>query len=229
MALLKAAIAEATQQDVRQLRLATRLCLLGNRSLFAQAGFQETSLHCHPGFRYPTYVEMTQQLGERPARLLPIYQTPTQTYRFAAESITHPGVEALLARIAAHSASLYPPEGVHMLPAERIATEDVWFIVARDAHGNAHGCGAIVRNGAHGEIKRMFVDEAARGQGLASAILALLEHHAFSHGVRLIQLETGPKQPAAIALYERQGYRHRGPFGSYEASQYSVFMEKYLP
>jgi putative acetyltransferase len=228
LALLNAVKAEAADRHVAELRLATRLCLLGNRALFAQAGFQETSLHCHPGFGYPTYVEMIQKLGQPSSPGLPIYETPHEIYRFAPEGVAFPGIATLLARIAAHSASLYPPEGVHMLPAERLMDENVWFIAARGAQGIPLGCGAVVLDGATGEIKRMFVDEAARGQGLANAILALLEHHAFTHGVRLMQLETGPQQPAAIALYERSGYKICGPFGNYTPSPYSVFMEKSL-
>jgi putative acetyltransferase len=41
-------------------------------------------------------------------------------------------------------------------------------------------------------------------------------------------LETGVLQPDAIALYRGQGFRDRGPFGSYAPDPLSVFMEKAL-
>jgi putative acetyltransferase len=50
-----------------------------------------------------------------------------------------------------------------------------------------------------------------------------LEHR----GIRLYRLETGIKQPEALGLYRKLGYRERPPFGSYRADPLSVFMEKY--
>jgi putative acetyltransferase len=43
-----------------------------------------------------------------------------------------------------------------------------------------------------------------------------------------MQLETGIKQPEAIALYRKFGYAERGPFGSYQPDPLSLFMEKRL-
>ena len=45
-------------------------------------------------------------------------------------------------------------------------------------------------------------------------------------GVTLFRLETGIKQPEALGLYRKLGYRERGPFGAYVADPLSVFMEK---
>jgi putative acetyltransferase len=43
-----------------------------------------------------------------------------------------------------------------------------------------------------------------------------------------MQLETGTKQPEAIALYRKFGYAERGPFGAYKPDPLSLFMEKRL-
>jgi GNAT superfamily N-acetyltransferase len=79
------------------------------------------------------------------------------------------------------------------------------------------------------EIKRMFVTEAGRGRGLARAVLAELERTAQAAGVRRIVLETGYKQPAAIALYRSAGYDDITPFGYYADTPGSVHLAKVLP
>ena len=43
-----------------------------------------------------------------------------------------------------------------------------------------------------------------------------------------MRLETGTKQPEAIALYRKFGYVERGPFGAYKPDPLSIFMEKRL-
>ena len=78
------------------------------------------------------------------------------------------------------------------------------------------------------ELKRLYVTEAARGRGVAVALLEALEAHARDEGVTRILLETGPKQLAAIALYERHGYVHTEAFGPYIGDDFSVCMEKPL-
>lgn len=78
------------------------------------------------------------------------------------------------------------------------------------------------------ELKRVFVTEGARGRGLAGDLLAAAEGTARDAGVRVIRLETGPRSVAAIALYEKHGYRHIPLFGQYVGSASSVCMEKVL-
>jgi GNAT superfamily N-acetyltransferase len=56
------------------------------------------------------------------------------------------------------------------------------------------------------EIKRMYVTPEARGLGLARRILAALEDDARAAGRTRMVLETGTKQPEAIALYTSTGY-----------------------
>jgi putative acetyltransferase len=102
------------------------------------------------------------------------------------------------------------------------------FAVARTAAGQAVGCGAVVLDTEAGELKRLFVSPAARGQGLAQRLLARLEAEAVGRGCQLLQLETGPYQPEALGLYARCGYERRGPFGGYADDPLSVFMEKRL-
>jgi GNAT superfamily N-acetyltransferase len=70
------------------------------------------------------------------------------------------------------------------------------------------------------EIKRMYVVPTARGRGLAKALLVALEDHARGLGYALVRLDTGPKQPAAQAMYERAGY---APIGNFNANPFASF------
>jgi GNAT superfamily N-acetyltransferase len=65
------------------------------------------------------------------------------------------------------------------------------------------------------EIKRMYTVPAARGRGLARAVLAAVEESARENGRRAVVLETGDRQPEAIKLYESAGYRRIPNFGFY--------------
>jgi ribosomal protein S18 acetylase RimI-like enzyme len=65
------------------------------------------------------------------------------------------------------------------------------------------------------EVKRMYVAPAARGRGLARAMLTHLETTARADGVEVMILETGLAQPEAIALYESSGYARIPDFGFY--------------
>ncbi|WP_430783980.1 GNAT family N-acetyltransferase [Actinoplanes sp. G11-F43] len=71
------------------------------------------------------------------------------------------------------------------------------------------------RHGDDAELKRMFTTPAARGRGLARRMLAAVEDSARSAGCRRLILETGDKQPEAIALYESAGYTRITDFGYY--------------
>jgi GNAT superfamily N-acetyltransferase len=56
------------------------------------------------------------------------------------------------------------------------------------------------------EVKKMFVAEAARGRGMARALLVELERRACDLGYEVARLDTGPRQTRARRMYERAGY-----------------------
>ena len=96
-------------------------------------------------------------------------------------------------------------------------------LVARDADGTAVGCGALRAIGdGVAEVKRMYVRPAARGTGVATALLRMLEREAAEHGVTRLVLETGPAQPDAMRFYEREGYHLIDNFGPYVGEPLSV-------
>jgi putative acetyltransferase len=142
------------------------------------------------------------------------------------ESADQPEVHALLRQSDAYHAALYPAESNHLIDVATLTAANVRFLVARRG-GIAIGCGALVlgTDGA-AELKRMFVVPEARGRKLGSRILDALEAAAEAEGVRVLRLETGVRQPEALALYRRHGYTERGPFGTYQPDPLSTFFEK---
>lgn len=146
--------------------------------------------------------------------------------RIALEPADQPDVLALIEALDAYQMPLYPPESHHGIDIAALSAPNVIFAVVREDAGRAVACGAIVLEREYGELKRMFTLPACRGQGLARALLQRLESEAASRGCRDFMLETGYLQHEAIALYERLGYRRRGPFGPYAEDPNSVFMHK---
>ena len=78
------------------------------------------------------------------------------------------------------------------------------------------------------EIKRMYVAPEHRGKRIAGQILAGLECWAAEYGFATCVLETGLKQPEAIALYKREGYESIPNYGQYAEVENSVCMKKTL-
>lgn len=79
--------------------------------------------------------------------------------------------------------------------------------------GEAVGCGAVKLHGrAPCEIKRMWVDDAARGLGLGRRLLRELESAAREAGAELAHIETNHNLTEAIALYRSVGYVEVAPF-----------------
>jgi putative acetyltransferase len=69
----------------------------------------------------------------------------------------------------------------------------------------------------YAEVKRMHTRPAARGRGVAKALLRRIEDEARAADKSALRLETGTYQREAIRLCERMGFRPRGPFGPYAA------------
>jgi putative acetyltransferase len=95
------------------------------------------------------------------------------------------------------------------------------------------GCGGVAIFDGYAEIKRMYTRPAARGRGVAKALLRKIEEEARGAGKSVVRLETGNYQQEAIGLYERMGFQPRGPFGPYAAMpahniETSLFFEKAL-
>ena len=123
--------------------------------------------------------------------------------------------------------SLFPSESNHYLSLDELAVPEIRFLVAEDGN-TLLGCGAVAIKPGYGEIKSMFTDPAARGKGVADAILSALTLAAEEEGLSALRLETGDSLDAAHRLYERHGFTRRGPFGDYPEDPLSIFYEKAL-
>ena len=78
------------------------------------------------------------------------------------------------------------------------------------------------------EVKRMYVSPGSRKKGIAASILSELETWAGELSAAKCILETGKKQPEAIALYRKHGYRVIPNYGHYAEVDNSVCFEKEL-
>ncbi|WP_299757501.1 GNAT family N-acetyltransferase [uncultured Pontibacter sp.] len=115
----------------------------------------------------------------------------------------------------------------HAFYAQYNTLDTIKHVVVAYQKDESVGCGAIkAYDDTTAEVKRMFVLEQQRGQGIASLVLAELEQWASALGYTSCILETGTKQPEAIALYRKCGYTVIQNYGQYAGVENSVCMQK---
>jgi len=141
-------------------------------------------------------------------------------------------VRALIGELDGVLAAEYLPEQRHGLALAALFQPHIRFFVAR-LGGVAVGCGGIALFDDFAEVKRMYVREAARGRGVAQALLARIEVGARAAACGVLRLETGERQAAALKFYARAGFEPCAAFGDYVAMRQdalatSIFMEKRL-
>ena len=126
---------------------------------------------------------------------------------------TDPVVRALEAELQQEYVERYG--GVDETPIDlaQFAPPDGLFLVGFVGAEPVASGGFRRHDGEAAEIKRMYVVEDRRGVGYARRLLAELEARAGLAGYRRIVLETGLRQPEAIALYESSGYHAIPDFG----------------
>jgi putative acetyltransferase len=153
----------------------------------------------------------------------------------------------LLERSDKYMASLYPAESNHLVSSESLRSGDALFLGAFIA--GEHEAGAVsvqldylppprhcfgcvaarfYRGHGYAEIKRLFVEEAFRGNAVARKLMSAIEAGVVAEGIDCARLEMGIYQPEAEALYRSLGYRVIPPFGDYRVDPLSQFLEKAL-
>jgi putative acetyltransferase len=137
------------------------------------------------------------------------------------------GAAALLAESHALMQALFAPEENFHLDLAALRDPDIRFFAAVDGD-TCLGTGALALCSGYGEVKSMFVAEAARGRGVAAAILHRIETEARAQGLTALMLETGTGLDAAHRLYARHGFDRCGAFGAYPDAPASVFYQKTL-
>jgi GNAT superfamily N-acetyltransferase len=115
-----------------------------------------------------------------------------------------PAARDLLAAFASEIASLYPGWHPGVGPTanpEEFVPPSGGFVVAY-AGGLPVGCGGVKRLDDHcAEIKRLYVAPEVRKSGVARLILRRLEQLAGESGRAVVRLDTGDRQPGALALF----------------------------
>ncbi len=134
-----------------------------------------------------------------------------------------PPADALVAAMVAELEVLYGPMELRQAPsaspAELWAPGGIYLVIAEDGLPVAGGGVKAIGPGV-GEVKRMYVTDAARGRGLARRLLVALEDAARELGHARLRLDTGPKQPHARRLYLSAGY---APIPDYNGNAAATF------
>jgi putative acetyltransferase len=136
--------------------------------------------------------------------------------------ITHPDVTLLVRSAEDELHGRYPEQTPSPL------SPSAQFVVAY-VLGQPVGCGALAPfEPGVGEVKRMYVQPGHRRTGVGRRVLRALERRAVASGLDRLILETGIRNPEAIALYESAGFERTEPYGEYIGNQFSVCLLKKL-
>lgn len=93
----------------------------------------------------------------------------------------------------------------------------------------AVGCAAIKRyDDESAEVKRVFIREEYRGQGISKKLMELLEQTVKEQGYSCLLLESGEILVEAMALYRKIGFKVIPNYGPYKDMPESVCMKKEL-
>lgn len=117
----------------------------------------------------------------------------------------------------------------HSFYAQYNKIDKIKYVVVAYENGKALGCGAIKKYAPDAmEVKRMYVSPESRKKGIASKVVAELEKWAKELSYARCVLETGKKQPEAIELYKKSGYKQIPNYGQYIGIENSLCFEKKL-
>jgi len=155
---------------------------------------------------------------------------PALSVEIRREELSSPSAQQLILALNAELEARYPEEGANFfrLDPEEVVEGRGAFLIAY-IEGRPVGCGAVRRvEPTVAEIKRMYVDPSARNRRVGRRIVDALVGEARRLGATRLLLETGPRQPEAIALYQHAGFAEIPLYGEYIGSQFSVCMAKDL-
>lgn len=137
----------------------------------------------------------------------------------------HPAASALRAAMAREVGHRYADRleelGAHAEALGVRSATVAYTALALTGDGLPIGHLALRRAGGDVELKRMYVAPPYRGGGAAVALLRAAEDAARRLGAGRIILQTGDRQPDAVRLYEREGYRPIPVFPPYQKLWFS--------
>jgi putative acetyltransferase len=149
------------------------------------------------------------------------------TFRFQKTDSTDPDFIELVKHL---DADLAERDGEdHSFYAQFNKIDNIKHAIVAYENDRPVGCGAIKEYSPDTmEVKRMYTSPENRGKGIASKVLKELELWASELSYERCILETGKKQPEAIALYTKRGYQVIPNYGQYAGVEESVCFEKKL-
>ena len=115
----------------------------------------------------------------------------------------------------------------HVFYAQLNKTDKIKHVIVAYENDKPISCGAIREySPAIMEVKRMYTIPESRGKGIATKVLNELEKWASELAYQKCILETGKRQPDAIWLYQKNGYKPIPNYGKYVEMENSVCFEK---
>jgi GNAT superfamily N-acetyltransferase len=144
-----------------------------------------------------------------------------------AEDPATPDAAALIDELSAALAAITGDSGRSSFDPDDVRAPGALFVVARDAGGQAVGCGAfrpLAQDIA--EVKRMYARPGHHGVG--RAVLAHLEAQAATLGYRKLWLETRAVNQRAVRFYTSNGYTPISNYGKYAGNPHAVCLAKPL-
>jgi GNAT superfamily N-acetyltransferase len=140
---------------------------------------------------------------------------------------SHPDFIELVKHLDAELAARDGQDHAFYAPYNKI--DKIKHVVIAYEDGEPVACGAIKAFDSGGvEVKRMYTLPGKRGKGIAGRVLSALENWAVELSFQKCVLETGIRQPEAIALYEKSGYHRIPNYGQYAGVENSVCFQKLL-
>ena len=117
----------------------------------------------------------------------------------------------------------------HAFYAQLNKTHNLNHVIVAYENDKPIACGALREHSPTTmEVKRMYTLPESRGKGIATKILTELENWASELSYQKCILETGKRQPDAIWLYQKNGYKIIPSYGKYLVMENSVCFEKEL-
>ena len=173
-------------------------------------------------------LEFLRRHGVSPYAFTPL--EPQQRLSIERVWLDNVDVEVLISQLNLDLYSRYPEPGALIFSLESADIVDgVGALLMAELDGEPVGCGVYrVMDDLAGsaEIKRLYVTLAGRGKKIGSALLAELERSAAALGVHCFALETGPRQPEAMRIFDAAGYVVCEPWGRFVGKDFSICMEK---
>ncbi len=148
--------------------------------------------------------------------------------RLRAVAYDDPVAQELIGRVQQEYVQRYGgPDGAVVRPGEFRPPTGIFLVAEVDGVPAGTAAWRTLGDG-RAEMKRVYVEPAFRRRGLAQVLVDALEADAARAGIRALELNSGPEQPEALALYAVLGYTPVAPFGIYADEPRAVFLGKDL-